>query len=293
MQAKCEYDFDFDLYEVLGLDEDATKRDVRKAYRSLSLKYHPDKNSDPDAEETFKQIGIAHTILRNTGKKEKYDYFRENGCLPPDPEEKSSPFGDSDPFGPNSAFANAMNNMSNNMTNIFGGPKGTAQIPGLGQIENHPQLKGIPGLAGLSDMLAGIPAISGMGGKAVHKGRRGNMTFTTTTTNNPSDGTSFNTGPGTTTTINCNNIPGVSTKFGDNSTGKSTGKRPGRRASKKTDKSECNSDDCVTNEAEKSPLPENFKDIFVKMQEDMLANVPGAKASHFPDFDAIFDNIKK
>lgn len=53
----------FDPYQILGIDTGATEDEIKKAYRKLSLKYHPDKNKEAGAAEMFIQIGKAHTTL--------------------------------------------------------------------------------------------------------------------------------------------------------------------------------------------------------------------------------------
>jgi len=68
------------LYEVLGLAKDASPEEIKKAYRKMALKYHPDKNpDDPEATEKFKQINHAHTILSDPSKKEIYDRYGTMG----------------------------------------------------------------------------------------------------------------------------------------------------------------------------------------------------------------------
>ena len=61
-----------DLYKILGISRNATNSDIKKAYRKLALKYHPDKNKSIDANEKFNQIRIAYEILSNIDKKDKY-----------------------------------------------------------------------------------------------------------------------------------------------------------------------------------------------------------------------------
>lgn len=62
-------------YSVLGLHNSANKDEIRKAYRSLARKYHPDSNpGNKEAEEKFKEINDAYAILSDEKKKEKYDY---------------------------------------------------------------------------------------------------------------------------------------------------------------------------------------------------------------------------
>ncbi|MCX7991461.1 MAG: molecular chaperone DnaJ [Proteobacteria bacterium] len=65
-----------DYYEVLGLSRDATENDIKKAYRNLALKYHPDRNpGDKQAEEKFKEINEAYEVLSDPEKRARYDRF--------------------------------------------------------------------------------------------------------------------------------------------------------------------------------------------------------------------------
>lgn len=58
-------------YSVLGVSEDASNETIKKAYRSLALQYHPDKN--PEGEERFKEISEAYEILSDPGRRKEYD----------------------------------------------------------------------------------------------------------------------------------------------------------------------------------------------------------------------------
>ena len=60
-------------YEILGVQKDATEEQIKKAYRALCLKYHPDRNSDADASDKFKQINEANEILSDPEKRQQYD----------------------------------------------------------------------------------------------------------------------------------------------------------------------------------------------------------------------------
>ncbi|KAJ8284873.1 hypothetical protein COCON_G00037230 [Conger conger] len=66
-----------DYYEILAVDKDASEDDLKRAYRKLALKFHPDKNHAPGATEAFKAIGNAYAVLSNTDKRRQYDHIGE------------------------------------------------------------------------------------------------------------------------------------------------------------------------------------------------------------------------
>jgi len=68
-----------DYYDILGVDKNASKEDVKKAYRKLALKYHPDKNPDKGAEEKFKEISEAYAVLYDDEKRKLYDTYGHVG----------------------------------------------------------------------------------------------------------------------------------------------------------------------------------------------------------------------
>ena len=69
-----------DYYEILGVSKNATAKEIKKAYRLLAVKYHPDKNPDnPSAEEKFKEAAEAYDILSSSEKKQRYDQFGHAG----------------------------------------------------------------------------------------------------------------------------------------------------------------------------------------------------------------------
>ncbi|KAL6302371.1 DnaJ-domain-containing protein [Sparassis latifolia] len=68
-----------DLYKILELSKSASEQDIRKAYKGLSRKYHPDKNKDPGAEDKFVEIAHAYEILSDSTKRQIYDRQGEEG----------------------------------------------------------------------------------------------------------------------------------------------------------------------------------------------------------------------
>lgn len=68
-----------DYYKVLGVARGSSEDEIKKAYRKLALKYHPDKNRTPGAEEKFKEVGEAYDVLSDPKKKQIYDSYGEEG----------------------------------------------------------------------------------------------------------------------------------------------------------------------------------------------------------------------
>ena len=68
-----------DYYAILGVSKDASEADIKKAYRKLAVKYHPDKNpNNKEAENKFKEINEAYEVISDPDKRKKYDQFGEN-----------------------------------------------------------------------------------------------------------------------------------------------------------------------------------------------------------------------
>jgi len=66
------------LYETLEVNDNATAAEIKKSYRKLARKYHPDVNKDKDAEEKFKEINAAYEVLSDTSKKNQYDQYGDS-----------------------------------------------------------------------------------------------------------------------------------------------------------------------------------------------------------------------
>ena len=94
-----------DYYEVLGVDKSASADEIKKAYRKMAVKYHPDKNpGDKAAEEKFKEAAEAYSVLSDADKKAKYDQFGHAGV---------------DGAGPD--FSGGFGNLNDILNDLFGG----------------------------------------------------------------------------------------------------------------------------------------------------------------------------
>ncbi|MDQ3807943.1 MAG: molecular chaperone DnaJ [Thermoproteota archaeon] len=69
-----------DYYEVLGVQKNASKEEIKNAYRKLALQYHPDRNKDPTAEEKFKELSEAYAVLSDDEKRKRYDIYGHVGA---------------------------------------------------------------------------------------------------------------------------------------------------------------------------------------------------------------------
>ena len=112
-----------DYYEVLGVSKDASDDEIKKAYRKLAIKYHPDKNpGDKDAEAKFKEVNEAHDVLSDKQKRARYDQFGHAGVGGA----SGNPFAGGNPFGEGGNF-----NFNGQTFNFdFGGAGGFEDILG-------------------------------------------------------------------------------------------------------------------------------------------------------------------
>lgn len=112
-----------DYYEILGVSKDASEDDIKKAYRILTKKYHPDINHEPGAEEKFKDINEAFEVLSDPQKKAQYDRF---GSADPNAGgfgQGFSGFGDGTQFTSTSGFED----FEDILNSFFGGGGNTSQ----------------------------------------------------------------------------------------------------------------------------------------------------------------------
>ena len=69
-----------DFYEILGVDKSSSSDEIKKSYRKIAMKYHPDKNpNDKEAEKKFKEAAEAYAVLSDNNKRARYDQFGHAG----------------------------------------------------------------------------------------------------------------------------------------------------------------------------------------------------------------------
>lgn len=108
-----------DYYEVLGISKGASEAEIKKAYKSAAMKYHPDRNPDnKEAEEKFKEAGEAYAVLSDPEKKAAYDQFGHAGV------EGAGGFGGAGGFAGGASFSDIFGDV---FGDIFGGGRGGAR----------------------------------------------------------------------------------------------------------------------------------------------------------------------
>lgn len=107
-----------DYYEVLGISKNATKDEIKKAFRTLAKKYHPDINKEKDAEEKFKEINEAYEILGDEEKKARYDKYGHQGVNSQFDGFNASSFGGFEGFG---------SEIEEIFSSFFGGRRGSTR----------------------------------------------------------------------------------------------------------------------------------------------------------------------
>lgn len=111
-----------DYYEVLGVSKDASEDEIKKAYRKIAIKYHPDRNpGDKEAEEKFKEAAEAYDVLHDPQKRQQYDQFGFNG-----------PAGGGGFGGFSSAGGFSMDDIFSMFGDVFGGRGGFSGFGGSG-----------------------------------------------------------------------------------------------------------------------------------------------------------------
>lgn len=113
-----------DYYEVLGVSKDASEDEIKKAYRKIAIKYHPDRNpGDKTAEDKFKEAAEAYDVLHDPQKRQQYDQFGFNGYA-------GSGFGGFG--GGQGGFSMDMDDIFSMFGDIFGGRGGFGGFSGFG-----------------------------------------------------------------------------------------------------------------------------------------------------------------
>jgi curved DNA-binding protein len=126
-----------DYYETLGVPRGATEQEIKKAYRRLAQKYHPDVNKDPAAEAKFKRINEAYEVLGDAEKRKKYDTLGSNWRAgqdftpPPDWKNVRFDFRGAPDMGDESGFEE-FGGFSDFFSELFGGRFGQAVRSGSG-----------------------------------------------------------------------------------------------------------------------------------------------------------------
>lgn len=127
-----------DFYKILGIGENASHDEIKKAYRGLSLKFHPDRNPAPEATERFKQINEAYEVLGDEQKRKQYEMERKNPFM------RMGNMGNGMHSGPN------MGDMDDILKAFFGGMPFMNGMGGMGgfNMNDMDDLKPMGGMPG-------------------------------------------------------------------------------------------------------------------------------------------------
>ncbi len=123
-----------DYYKILGVERSATQDEIKRAYRKLARKFHPDINKDPSAESQFKEVGEAYEALGDAEKRAAYDQLGKDWR--PGQEFKPPPDWDTGFEFSGAGRERAHGDFSDFFDTIFGGVRGS-QHPGAGRAEFH------------------------------------------------------------------------------------------------------------------------------------------------------------
>ena len=160
-----------DYYQILGVEKTATEDEIKKAYRKMALRFHPDKNKDPGAEEKFKEISEAYEVLSDKDKRAAFDRYGSDGLRPGGGGMGSPSRGftfthhHSDPFelfrtffGGRDPFSEAFG--EDPFSSMFAGPHSASANSGL--FRNDPFFRSAAGLGGnvFDDLMMNSPGSS-------------------------------------------------------------------------------------------------------------------------------------
>ncbi len=130
-----------DYYALLGVPKTATEKDLKKAYRKLAQKYHPDKNpGDAEAERKFREVNEAYDVLGDAEQRKEYDHVREMGYFVGGPGGGQQYVRVEDLFGRGGGYgggaATSIEDILGGFGDLFGGPTGRQARPQQGRDTN-------------------------------------------------------------------------------------------------------------------------------------------------------------
>ncbi|MCK9220413.1 MAG: J domain-containing protein [Bacteroidales bacterium] len=197
-----------DYYKILGLNKNATPKDIKSAYRKLARKYHPDLNpNDKDAKKNFQQINEANEVLSDPEKRKKYDQYGKDWQHAEEFEQaKHHQEQSSGPGRTRYSGAESGGDFSDFFESMFGGSQGFGrnrqvrfrgedfnaelQLSLIDAYKTHPQTLTVNGKKIRLTIPAGIEngqtiKIAGYGGPGIHGGPNGDLYITFTIANHP------------------------------------------------------------------------------------------------------------